>query len=346
MMFGITNRIVASAMLALSVSGCAINALRKEYAGQVALASDAATDGIQKFLDQVDTGRRETNITLASIDPACSSLAPVLRLKPAIGPMAPSVGFLCVDMRQPNAPAGNPISLVRISDDLEPTLKLAASLAAYGDGLAAIVEDDPVAASKPLLDALSLARAAQDAAKAIMPSAPDGVPAADDPRIAAAASLIDFIGGLVREAEQVKQLRAYLAEHPEGVSSILGPLKRQLGSWERARLGDAGLIEIVTDAQIQSILLAHPPASPAERHAALEQYYAYDKHRLDEAKLAPALMALLDAVETADSDLGRVIVDHPNLSRNERIKVATLNRERIIAALKRVADLAKAIRGA
>ena len=331
---------------ALLLSSCAINALRTEYASRVATASEAAALGAERFLSHVEEARQDTNIALAAADPACAKPAPLLRLKPDIGPRAPGSGFLCVDVKQAKPPAGSAISLLPISDDIEPTLKLAQSLAAYGDALATIVEKDPVPPSAPLLEALGLARAAQDALKSLVPRTPTAVPTTDDPRVAAAASLIDFLGELAREADQVKALRTYLATHPDVPKSVLAPLKRQLGSWERARSGDAGILQIVTTAQTQQVLLSEPPRSDNERRAALEQFYRQDRDRRNELKLAPALFELLGAVEDADADLRRVIVENPKLSKAESRRVAALNRARITTALKRIADLANAIRGA
>jgi hypothetical protein len=332
--------------LLLLLQGCATNALRTEYAGAVAERSAAAAQGARRFLAQVDASRLAANIELAAADPACARVSPLLRQPPDIGADAPRVGFLCVNTKLRSPPPGVAISLLPLAEELEPTLRLTEALGAYGEAIASLIEDDPVDPAQPLLDALSLALAAQDALNAVIASSPTPIPVADDPRVSAIAGLVNFFGELNREARQVTALRRHIAEDPDRFKQVMAPLRRQLTSWERARSADVGILKVVEDASVQAVLLAEPPKSAEMRRAALERYYSKEAARRDEARIAPALFRLFDAVEEADADLRRVLAENPDVNDKERRRIAALNRERIIAGLKHVASLANAIRGA
>ncbi len=331
--------------LAVPLGGCAINKLRNDYASTVSSAAIDAHDGAQHFLGRVEIERQETNIDLAVADPACAQIHSILRNTPDIRVNRPDIGFLCIVGDNNSNRLGYALSSTPITDDLEPTLKLLDALAAYGNGLSSIIDGKHDDAAKPLLDALDLAHAAQDALNAVVPDSPNALPSTSDARVVAAANLINFLGELLQEANDVKKLRSYVLAHPDGVQSIIEPLRRQIGSWERARKGDAGLRLIVVAAEARRTLDLRPLASAQVRRTALEKFYAQQALAHKEAQIEPALIALLDAVVAADADLRRVLKDHPNLSQSERAQVGALNRTRIIIGLGHLTALAKALRG-
>lgn len=326
----------------LATAGCGINQLRVEHAQAVADSTAAAGDGAQAFLAQVDAARVHTSIALAVADPACARAHPAIRALPDFATPGPPSGALCVARPLPDDP--RTLSTAPLGPDLLPTLRLAQALGAYGAGLAAIVEDrNPDPPSRDFVDALTIARAVQTT---LTGSARPPVPAPDDPRVQAAAKLIDFLGGLEREAATVRKLRAYVLAHPDAITAVLSPLERQIGVWDTARKGDAGLRLIVADWNTQRVMVQAPPATPDERRAALETFFATQDANAAEARLAPALLQALEAVRSADADLRRVLDPKAVLTRAERRRVAALNRERLITAFTDIASLASAIRSA
>ena len=343
-MSGAVRRRLCSAAAIMMLQGCAADALRVDYAGEVVKATAAADDGARLFLAKVDEGRQTTNIALVVADPACAQLHPVLRAKPDLSPTAPEVGSLCVE--HPARDPARQLSLSPIADELVPTLKLVEALAAYSDALATIIAAPKNPPSQALVDALALARAAQEAAVAVAGKTGGPVPASDDPRVVAAAKLIDFIGGLVREADQVKRLRALVAAQPDTPATTIKALRRSIRDWERARSADAGLRLEVLAAVSDRVVQARPPHRPEQRHDALLAFYAEQADLRREALLAPALYAALDALEEADADLRRVLAPDAKFTARERARIAALNRQRILTALGDVAELAKALHGA
>ncbi|MBJ6123638.1 hypothetical protein [Sphingomonas mollis] len=335
-------RAVAAIVAVSLLSGCARNQLGIENAGMVQRATSAAATGAEAFLDRVDQVREETTIALVVADPACGQIAPEVRTQPDLRSDAPDLGALCVKTPRPDS--ARRLSTAALTPELEPTLRLAQALGAYGATLANAVEDreeeDPAA---PLLDALTLAKAAQTT----LAGAGSGpVPAQNDPRVKAAADLVNFVGGLIKEASTVKRLRAAIAEQPDIVPAIVDPLERQIQGWERARRGDAGLRLVAAGFVSSRVIERTPPASGADRRAALTSFYATRDALAAEARFAPAVLQALHAVRETDADLRRLLSPGGRLTKSERRRVARLNRERLVAAFTRVAALATAIRGA
>lgn len=338
--------LAASLIAILLTSGCGINQLRTEYAGKIAQSADEAAGSAAIFFKHVEAQRVEANIELAINDPACARLNPRLRKQPDLGGQVGKTGWLCVStLKGPEWEDGHQLSLVPIGFELEPAFKATEALVAYSDALAEILERPKDTPSKGLLDALELAVAAQDAAAALSARTIDVLPGQDDPRVSATTSLVDFLVELKREADDVKQLRAFVRTQPNGAKPLVDRIERLVLDWDRARNGDASLLLVMTTATSNSVLNKVPPASADDRRSALEKYYASEAMVRSEAKLAPALLAVLKAVEDSDADLRRVLKDNPRLSEDERTQVAQINRERIIVALKRVTALTKALRG-
>jgi hypothetical protein len=75
-------------------------------------------------------------------------------------------------------------------------------------------------------------------------------------------------------------------------------------------------------------------------------FYQIDDAVTATAEIYPALSKSLRDLADADKDLRRVLVEHPNLTKAERAKVAELNRQRAIKAMDTVAALITSFRGA
>ena len=172
------------------------------------------------------------------------------------------------------------------------------------------------------------------------------MPSATDARVTAAASLVNFLDGLIRESNTVDRLRKALAERPDGVDGIVKPLEQQVRSWERAREGDASLRIAVSGWAAARIVNKRPPTPDDERRNALVAYYATRDAMTAEERFAPALIDALEAVRQADSDFRRVLAPHPQLTRAERRQLRVISRERLVTAFDRIAALASAIRSA
>lgn len=329
---------VAAAVALVATSGCATNAIRVEYAGNVAAQGKAATNASREFLARVEQARQEANIELVSADPICGRSPARVRPEPNMA-AAPRPGWLC------GGAGGILLNLRAPHDDLQPTFALVESIASYADALTEIVDADPLDPAQELTDALETARAAQGALVAVL-GGTGPVPASDDPRVAAVTGFIGFLGELQDEATTVKKLRKLLAENPQGAEGVVRVLRDQLRTWENSRKADELLRQTVNTALLRSVIEKNPPATPAERREALTSWYSRDATRRASARIQPALDAVLATLGQADQDMRRVLRENPDLKPAERRKIAELNRKRIIRALDLFTSLVTSFRGA
>jgi len=331
--------------LALAVTaGCATNALRVEYAGVVATKGKAAAASARAFLDRVEAGRQDLDIDLVSSDPGCARQGMVSRVRAvsASGHAVGTTGWFCVPRGWRERSDDIILSRQPIGDKLKPTLALIDSLSSYSEALAQIVAEPSEDASSPINDAIATARAFQDLIVAT--GAVTSGPLTDD-RVKAVSEFVTFLGELRREAGQVRELRELMTRHPNGAHSTIEALRDAVGDWESVRNAEDGTRTAVNDLLLNAIVNRRPPVTVAARRDALRANY--DRRAAGEAGrlLAPALNDLLTALDEADANLRRVLVENPNLNARERRRVAELNRVRIVRALERVTALITAFRG-
>lgn len=330
-------------LLAL-LSGCGINTLRLEYAGNVAAQGKAAAAASREYLAQVDVGRDEANTELFAADPACGrSPEAVVRSMPRPR-LAPTVrGWLCVPQGEEPAGSDSRLSLRPLAAELEPTVALIDALSSYADSLAEIVEAKSSDPAQGFTDALATARAAQGTLTAIT-GAGGGFPAADDPRVVAVTSFIGFLGELQGEAKKVAELRAIILDNPDGAETTINALRSDLQGWENQRKADLLLRQTLLGTRLARLVSVAPPAADKERREAMAAFNASSRNYRASARIQPALDAVLSTLLQSDRDLRRVLRVHPNLSKKERAKVAEINRKRLIRALDGVTALITAFK--
>ena len=325
-------------------AGCATNALRVDYARTVGTQGKAAAEASREFLRHVDRTRRGANIELVAADPACHEPRPKVRKKPRVTARE-GRGWLCLPPGW-NWDDTDEFSLHPLTPELEPTFELIGALASYAEALTEIVDTKPSEPLKPLLDALTTARAAQDLVQTIRNRPGRPIPAADDARVKAVTDFVGFLVELSDEADKVRRLREVIAKHPEGAGPVIASLRDDLLTWNGSRASDELLRLAVMEAIVDRTVGRRPPASVGERRDAVSSLYALkDAHDASRA-LYPALRKVLDELETADKDLRRVLVRNPDLTPKERAKIAEINRQRIVRALNSLTALITSFRGA
>jgi len=322
--------------------GCALNAVRTEYAASVSTQGQAVAEASAQFLDRVDEGRTKISVEMIAADPACAQSPALFRRSPDLS--AVSSGWLCAYPGTSFASNASRLSLQPLAPDLEPTLDLIASLSAFSDALGKIVEAEVPDAAKPLTDALELARAAEGSLRALAGGKPI-VPAIDDGRLTAITGFISFVGKLQGEGGKVKEIRALLSENPKGAELVIDALREHLELFNNEMQADAGLRSGISGALLRRAVDAKPPVSADTRRKAAETYYTLQQTSRSQARLYPALGDALNKLQEADADLRRVIVDNPSLSAKERRRIAEINRQRVIEALNHVTSVITAFRG-
>lgn len=338
----LTYRLLGAAIALIVISGCATNALRVEYAGDVGTKGRAAAAASREYLKEVEAARLEANLDLVEQDPACGRWQPALRRQVSLGPDKPAVGWLCA--AGSDVP-GSPFSLRPISYQLVPTIQLTDALTSYADALIEVAQGDRVSPAQGFIDALATARSVQRLAGAVTNSEVGPSLAADDPRVVAATGFVNFLGELAEEAGRVEDLRQIIARNPEGARPLIRALRDHLVTWEISRKSDRATELLIEAALLSSVFNAQPPAEGSARRTALDNYYRRDAERLAGDQLHPKLDALLHALEQADADLRRVLEPNPNLTDEERRRVAEISRKRIVRALDGLTEIINAVRG-
>ncbi|QXQ06228.1 hypothetical protein KX816_18955 [Sphingosinicellaceae bacterium] len=326
--------------LVIALGGCATNALRVEYAGKVAEQGHVAAVASRQFLGKVEASRRAANIALVTADAACGRPDARLRTEPELV-RTTNGGALCSG---PGGPAGNPLSLKPLTDQLTPALTLIEALSSYADALTQIVEAKPADPARQFEDAFTTAKAAEGLFVAVLNKHPV-LPAEDDKRVAAVKDFIGYLGELAAQQDKVDQLRKLVAKRPEGEDPIFSALRSQIAIWENSRKGDEVLLLGLAAQRMQHALNAAPPVASKERHDAMVDFYARSDAAETAGQLYPALDHLLVVVAETDKDLRRVLKADPHLSRTERARVAEIARQRVVRALSAVTAIVNAFRG-
>lgn len=328
--------------ICLVASACATNALRVEYAGNVAAQGKAAGLAARAFLGNVDLARQDLAIDLISADPACGRRGntALVRQAPNLASDHPLSGWICVPESE-SAEPGN-LQLGPIADAVEPTLVLIDALVSYSDALAEIVAPNPIPPEQEINDALGLASSVQGLWLAL--SGTQAGPLTQE-RQDAISGFITMMEELKRERDQVRRLREVMRRHPDGAQPLIRELREDLLIWETSRKGDAAVRTIVVGSLARDVLDRTPPVSIADRRQALSSFYSRRRAANEANALHPALDAVLVSLDQADRDLRRVLVDDPNLTREERARVSEIARRRITRALQRLTALITAFGG-
>lgn len=332
---------------AVALSGCATNALRLEYASDVAAKADIASVASRQYLAEVDRARVATNLDLVAIDPACVPDHAFVRRRADLAAIKdlrrPPRGWLCAPALVPGVTYDDTLSLAPLGFDLEPTFVLTSALGAYSAAMTKILDEkgpDPV---QDLNEAVDLAHSAQGLLLALAGGKPV-VPAADDKRLAAVGSFINFVDDLKNEQIKVKRLRRLVRDGPYA-SNLIAALQDHLDGWELSRASDENLRFVLAGALLGQAQRIDPPLPSEDRRMFARAYYEGAAARVTSGKFKPALDVALGEVAAADADLRRVLRERPTLSADEKRRVAQIARERVAKAFETLTQLILAFKG-
>jgi hypothetical protein len=328
---------------AVTLAGCATNALRIEYAQTVVDKGKAATAASRTFIDQVDQGREELEIELIAADPLCGRTAgqAFVRAQPILGARAPAAGWLCA---WSDRYGSYTLARGRRDDRIRDSIGLIDAITAYTTALAEVLDEEIRDPAETFSNALATGLAVQNTIVAAT-GGEGPLPAADDARVEAVRGFISFVGTLATEAHRVRGLRAALEHYPQGAQPLIEALRNDLWAWERRRAGQANAMQRINDLLLNGIL-QRSSLTVAQRREALRANYDRAAKNRAGALLHPALLDLLETFEKADRDFRRIIVDDPELNDRENRRVVELTRQRIVQGLERLTALVNAFRGA
>lgn len=327
----IANRLICLAALTLALPGCAINALRVQVAGTVANQAQAATAAAQSYLATVQDAREAANSDLIGIDAQCAPDRAYVRIKPdyaAFQAGGDASGWLCArDASADTFPTA--LDLAPIDRELDPDFALINAIAAYGDAITGILDDKSGDPSGDILAALATAQSGEKLINALTGAKPK-IPGADDPRVQAVSGLITMLGQLASEQRQVDRLRLLAAS--SGSSALIRSLRDHLANWEIGRRTDGNMRLVVAKIIFAQILAGNPRPGPAERQAALADYYARNKQVYTASSLGSAIDATLAELDAADQHLRDVLRAQPKLNAADRAMLARTTQQRLSAA--------------
>lgn len=327
----------------LALSSCGINSLRTQYAANVGHEGAEVTAASSEFLHDVEASRRLANIELVVADPACGTNPAFVRGQIRMRQQQP--GWLCLSPGEKPQLLDRQLGMSPIASQIQPTVLLIASLGAYTTAIADVVDSKPSDPMKPLLDALETAHSAQGLLLAISGGQDGPIPGSDDKRVKAVSDFVQFLAGLSDEAARVRHLRELVAKNPDGAQPLIDALQDHLATWENSRKADDGLRVAVNGVLLRRMLDVRPPGSPDARRRALIRFYQVQDAVGAASEIYPTLSKSLGELADADKDLRRILVEHPNLTKAERAKVAELNRERAIKAMDMLAALVTSFKG-
>lgn len=343
-------------LLAFALSGCALNALRVEYAGDVSAKGKAAMTLARDYLGTAAKTRRAANLEIIGLDPNCYPDIAYLRDPPRLDPARnftdQAAGWLCLSAEEAAALDADRrdraiLSLAPAEREIQPTLRLIEGLSAYFGAIDRILADDGDDFSKDFTDSIGLLRSGEKMLAALgVGKAAKLVPDEKDARLAAVGELAKFLETLAREKHKVEELRKLVAKDPHR-KKLVEDLITHLRAWEWAR--DADQDHRTTSAYMAMITIKgkdNAPVSGEVRRKLAEIYYDRAAEQIESGKLFPALDTALTALAEADAELRDTLGEHPNLDAKERAKLARILRDRLTKAFDIVAALILSFKGA
>lgn len=318
--------------VALLLSGCATNALRVEYAANVAEKAKSSVASYQAYLVGVETRRVAFNIDVIGYDPDCVPNVFHMRKKANLKLFAEKYaknehrGWLC------GKQAGSEfvdLAAHPFVTELQSTLRLLEALGVYANGVAKIVKGDGESPLKDFENAHALAVSAGNLLDTLIGLG--GAPIdKDDPRVEAIKGFAGFLLELKQEQDQVKQLRKYLDMNASTVT-LVSTLKNHLavaGLADEAR----STLRLALASDVLGALQASTETVKEERRR--EAAILYYKLAADTAAISAMIsgvQTVLDDLQAADDDLRRIIKENPQLTLEERRKRAEIFMRRVTA---------------
>ena len=341
-------RILLSLPMFAMTMACATNALRIEYASDVAKQGNAVAAVSGEYLAAVERARYAVNADIIAADPACRQSRAVLRNPPASSsvtdPRNPPRGWFCEQLASDDTRLHG-VMLGPIDEEMRPTLELVRSLAAYSAAITKILDAPQANPVQDLENALAAARSAENLLRTLRNSnAPTLVPAADDARLQAVTGFIGFLSELRNEQITVGRLRDLRARGGGGIALVTA-IDNHLARWEQSRVDTERLGFALSNTLLNAAAREGSPLNAAQRRAYAEDYYSRARSRTASRQLFVALDIAVDGLREAEADYQNLLDEHPRLNREMRARRAEIIRQRLIRAFDLAVSLITSFRG-
>lgn len=323
--------IMPAAIMILGLAGCGENAVRLDLAGRVAARSGETARGVSRYFDEVEAQRRETAAAMVASDPSClpftSLSVQVPRLETPANPNAP----LCVTGGQP-LPGYDALAL-----DLGPTPEtilrpralLVTAVVDYGVALAQIVGGPKADVHAHMED---FAEKVERVSNII------GI---EDGQAKPIAKLLAFADMLAREAGQVRQVRAIVAEQGDVVDAALTAIDEQI----RVRVSgeSAGLDTLYADALRRGYRRDRATMRFDERQALARMTFEADLAARNAPVRVTVVLEAIAETKAAQAELRTILLESAKWPRARREQAARISLDRLAHALGQLAKLGRAL---
>ena len=346
----ITGLLVVSTIL----SGCGLNAVRVETAGNVSTLAATVAQQASSILNDAQRRRQQAMLTLVASDPSCALRFPIYIFVPdgsLLGKTNSADVPLCADGKVGGTNfVGYSREALDLSpktqDAIKPTLLLIAAVAAYSEGLSKIINSPKTDIGKEIDEALALAQDARSQAIALGLKGIPEFPGLSDDQIKTAEAIMQLIYDLDRERRQVKAIRALYAKQGTLLGTVCAPkvsnipsdclphggilpdLAQQVNNW--ATIVSDGSQQLDVGSLNRAYQRERNSLGFEGRKAFLTLVADADK---EGGRIKDSQVAFNDSLVTlsqANDDLGRQLL---NPSKEDRAKAAVITRQRITHAL-------------
>ncbi|MBW6526581.1 hypothetical protein KZ813_06990 [Sphingomonas sp. RHCKR7] len=338
-MASVGSWLMSSAFL-LSLSGCAINAMRLEGANQVSLASNSVVTQSNAALTNMAQRREQASRTVRASDPSCPATDEIYVFIPT-RPPRPGEGTppLCASGKDEKVDGYRTVLIYfsnTSAERLKPTILMLAAIAEYGEGYKKILDEPKVDVGAILASAAQKAADAKALTDTIVPGVLLTPPSLESKQAKSAVALLNFLVGLAQEARNAKKVADHHEKRATEINGILDDLKTQLADWTTATT--SGYSQMETEALRSAYANERAKLSFEGRRAFLETIHRSKLEQDGVDRTAGLLSEAIDELKGANDNLGLLL--DGTLSPEQRAQEAKLNEERIFKALKLTAEAA------
>jgi hypothetical protein len=328
---GIRVTLGVLAVLAPLTSGCAINAIRLDRAETMVGAGRLAETATSELMQQTRAANREVLIDVVAADPNCMLPRPLI-----MSGSPPRGTRYC---RPPGATRlADDWEMQRItSRDINATLATIRGLSGYLDLVDSVIKREPIDIAADFGDALADLEAISGAAGALA-GADTGLPALSADQKTAIGGALGLLSIILDEKYKVDDLlRIETAENKLLFTDSVTALRTANTTWltfHKKQLSQRRTLLQNRLDRTQGEVARRPLAE-----ALLATIEAQENH----AKLAAALADVVDKLEASHTAyLALLFNKNAELSSKERKKLAQLNHDRVMGALRSLTAIIKA----
>ncbi len=335
-MFQSIARTLAVSSVLACLAGCGLNAVRVDSAGDVAKFAKAVSEQAPAVFKDIEARREKAFVTMIASDENCEPVQPLMILVPNGPPVPNSVPPpLCPKAGEP-LPAGyeavefdfSPYA----SETIQPTLDLAASVAAYGEAMAKIAASPKIDTAKQIDAVLEFAAKAKATAESFGIDAIPEIKALSDEQKSTAAKLINLVRELAREQQHAQAIGALYAAKSREIDALLPELTQQIEMW--ITVAGVGADQMTTLNLERAYRSERGKLSLEGRTAMITLIREAQLQPARTEKTAKSFKQAVDKLAAENQHLGELLT---NPSAEDRQKAAEISQDRLLEAIGQIA---------